>query len=134
MKQPEILERVDKKRLQKWLLIAGQPLLREPSFFEEMGFSSFFVRQYFRKHRYVLQPGGAIQQKVRGINEVDFLYGLAEAIGINTSEMTIRNDRNRRAEDIARECLRVLDEVDGDVNDKETQCTIVPKEAVIETL
>ena len=128
MRQAEILERVNKDRLKNWLLLAGPPLLRDTSFYEEMGFPAWFVRQYFRKHSRVLQLDGTIQRKVRGINEVDFLYGLAEAIGINTSEMTRRNYRYRRAADIARECLRVLDEIDGDDDDNEPEQIVVSEE------
>jgi len=58
----------------------------EPAFFEKMGFQSRFVRQFLRKHRKVLLPGGRVARKVRGINEIDFLYGLADAIAADTTE------------------------------------------------
>jgi len=130
MKQTEILKEVNQDKLRYWLLLTGPPLLRDTSFYEEMGFPAWFVRQYLRKHSYVLQLDGRIQRKVRGINEVDFLYGLAEAIGINTSEMNRRNYRYRQATDIARECLRVLDEMDGDDDDNEPEQIVVSEEVM----
>ena len=118
-----ILENVDFKELKQWLTIVCMPFLREPAFFEAMGFSPCFVRQFLKKHRYVLLSGGAIQRKVRGVNEIDFLYGLAEVMGIAVSAINRNINSNSQAGAIGRECLHVLDELSGDINNKEMQHT-----------
>ena len=133
MRQPETLQRVNNSRLKNWLLVAGPPWLRTPTFFEEMGFPAWFVRRYFRKHRNALRLGGKIQRKVRGVNEVDILYGLAEALGIDSSEMSRRSGRHERIAALAHKCLRVLDAMDGDVDDKEQQCTVAGEAALVGT-
>ena len=82
-----------------------------------MGFPPLFVRPYFRKHKNVLQSGGRIQRKVHGVNEVEFLYGLAEAMGIDTSKIARKSSNFTRTKAIAQECLRILEIADNEIGD-----------------
>jgi hypothetical protein len=86
----------------------------DPGFFENMGFPSWSVRQFLRKHRKVILPKGRVLRKVRGINEIDFLYGLADAIGAETTEARRNSSGWKRTVLCAEACLRVLERIDGE--------------------
>jgi hypothetical protein len=121
MHQPEILKEVDRDKLTGWLKLAGLPLLRTAFYFEDMGFPILFVRQYLRKHKHVLLSGGRIQREIRGVNEVEFLYGLAEAMGIDTSKIAGKSSAFARTKTTASECLRVLDDANKQIDGNEQQ-------------
>jgi len=110
MEIQEIAENVDKEKLKRWLKTAGMPFLREPAFFEGMGFSRCFVRQFLRKHQSVLKPGGIVQRNIKGVKDTDFLDGLAEEMRIDTSKVAIRSSSCIRTIKIAQTCLQVLNE------------------------
>lgn len=114
MEQAEILEKVDKEGLKHWLSHVGMPVLVEPSFFVYMGFEQCFVRQFLRKHRKVLLPNGTVQRGVRGVSEVDFLWGLADSIGADTTEARRISSGWKRTRSCAEACLRVLERIDGE--------------------
>jgi hypothetical protein len=119
MKLQEITERVDKKELMHWLATAGMPLLREPSFFEKMGFDRCYVHQFLKKHKNVLKTGGEVKKNVKGISDTDFLIGLAEKLGIDTSKITLRGSNCIRMTEIAKLCMQVIAENDCMNNDNE---------------
>jgi hypothetical protein len=116
MKHLEILKEVDRKKFTRWLELVGFPLLTEPSFFESMGFPSVFVRQHLRKHKHVLRPGGQIQRSVRGVHEVEFLRGVADALGVRPFEdaWDPRDMMTTRA--VARKCLEALPAMESGKN------------------
>lgn len=109
MKRPEILVGVDIEKLRKWLSILVIPWIVKPSFFMQMGFSESFVRQYFKKHRNATKLNGEKVKKVRGVSENDFLIGLAEAIGADTSEADQERAGWYAMRLRAKACLRVLE-------------------------
>lgn len=86
MRQTDILNAIDKERLEKWLSTLVIPWIVRPSYFIQMGFPESFVRQYLKKHRNAVRINGEIVKEVRGISEADFLWGLAEAIGADTTQ------------------------------------------------
>ena len=78
----EIFANVDEQQLRTWLRSVLLATLVEPRFFESMGFPPSFVRQFFRKHRKVLRFDGTVARGVRGVNELEFLRGLAKVLGV----------------------------------------------------
>jgi hypothetical protein len=119
MEQPEILNRVDKKKLRTWLRTLVIPWIVKPGFFIEMGFPEVFVRQYLKKHNGARKQNGEAVRGVRGVSETDFLWGLAEAIGANTSEANRAQlgwDRTRLCIEA---CLAVLEQIDDEEQTKE---------------
>jgi hypothetical protein len=78
----EIFANVDEERLRTWLRSVLLATLVEPRFFESMGFPPSFVRRFCRKHDKVLRFDGTVARGVRGVNELEFLHGLAETLGV----------------------------------------------------
>ena len=111
MEQREILKQVDEEMLRHWLSCCRLPMVVEPCFFEHMGFPSWFVRQYFRKHSGVLQMDGRVQRNVRGVSEAGFLWGLAEAIGADTTEADRTRSNWKRTRLCVEACLAALDRI-----------------------
>jgi len=111
MSRTQILQNVDMVKLRNWLSNLVIPWIVKPSFFVQMGFNDSFVRQYLKKHRNAIKSNGEKVKKVRGVSEIDFIYGLADAIGAETSEA----DKERAAWNAmrlrAKACIRVLDKV-----------------------
>ena len=112
MSRPEIIQNVDMVKLRNWLSILVIPWIVKPSFFVQMGFSDLFVRQYFKKHKDATKLNGEKVKKVRGVSENDFLKGLADAIGADTSEADQERAAWNAMRQRAKACLRVLDEID----------------------
>ena len=79
----------------------------------QMGFPETFVRQYLRKHRNATKLNGKRVKAVRGVSEIDFLRGLAEAIGAETSKINEKLSRSNRIQSMAEACLSLLDRIDG---------------------
>jgi hypothetical protein len=111
MEQTEILSRVDKEKLRTWLSTLVIPWIVKPDYFLQMGFPEVLVRRYVKKHRNATKLNGEKVKGVRGVSETDFLYGLANAIGADTSEAdqekTVWNAMRLRA----KACLKVLDDI-----------------------
>lgn len=109
MPATEILENVSKERLQGWLGSVAVPTLVKPQFFEDMGFRPVFVRQFLKKHAKVLRFDGTIARGVRGINELELLRGLADALGVRpfADQWDPRDIMTTTA--VARACLHTLE-------------------------
>lgn len=107
-----IFELVDKEKARCWLQSVCGPTLVTPSFFEKMGFPPWFVRQYLKKHKEVLCVGGIVKRDVRGVSETDFLWGLADAIGADTSQARRSSAQAKRTKMCADACVEVLDRID----------------------
>jgi len=82
----DVLARVDMQRLRAWLGSVLVPTLVHVRYFEVMGFDSAFVRRFYRKHDCVLQFDGTLARNVRGVNEIEFLRGIAAALGVRPFE------------------------------------------------
>jgi len=108
-----ILELVDKEKMRRWLQSVCGPTLVTPGFFEQMGFPAWFVRQYLKKQRKVLLRDGTVQHRVRGVFEMDFLWGFAEAAGADTARARQMSPGYMRTTSSAEACLKALDEADG---------------------
>jgi hypothetical protein len=119
MEQPEILNGVDKDRLRKWLRTLVIPWIVKPMYFLQMGFPDVFVRQYLKKHNGARKQNGDTVQGVRGVSETDFLWGLAEAIGADTSEASRTQLNWNRTRLCVEACLTALDRIDGMEQTKE---------------
>jgi hypothetical protein len=114
MDSRQILELVDKEKTRCWLQSVCVPTLVAPSFFEKMGFPSWFVGQFLRKQRKVLLLDGTVQRGVRGVSELDFLWGLADAIGADTSQARRMSSVPRQIRICAEACISALDQIDGE--------------------
>lgn len=79
-----IFASVDQEQLRMWLGSVLLPTLMEPQYFQAMGFPAGFVRRFFNKHTRVLLFNGAVQRGIRGVNELEFLRGVAEALGVRS--------------------------------------------------
>ena len=112
MEQIEILKDVKQDRLKRWLFLAGPPLLRKPYYFEEMGFPSWFVRQFYKKHKSVLRHDGEVQRGVRGVSGIDFLWGLAEAIGADIADAKRTPSEWKRIRLCVGACIKTLEQID----------------------
>jgi len=88
------------------------PLVVKPDFFERMVFTRWFVFQYLRKHDKVRQQDGTILRGTRGVSEVDFLYGLADALGAYAKDTDRNSSRSHKIRTMAKACIYVLDEID----------------------
>ena len=113
MEQPEILNRVDKGKLRTWLCTLVIPWIVKPIYFAQMGFPDVFVRQYLKKHNGARKQNGDTVQGVRGVSETDFLWGLAGAIGADTSEANRTQSSWSRTRLCVEACLAALDRIDG---------------------
>ena len=111
MSQPKVLKNVNKDKLKNWLSNLVIPCIVRPCFFVQMGFSESFTRQYLKKHRNATKLNGEKVKKVRGVSENDFLKGLADAIGADTSEADEERAAWNAMRQRAKACLRVLDEI-----------------------
>ena len=112
MKRPEILVGVDIEKLRKWLSTLVIPWIVKPNFFVQIGFSESIVCQYFKKHRNATKLNGERVKAVRGVSENDFLKGLAEAIGADTSEADQERAGWYAMRLRAKACIRALDKID----------------------
>ena len=112
MKLPEVLMSVNKQRLRSWLSSIVVPRIVERNYFVDMGFPESFVRQYFKKHKDATKLNGEKVKKVRGVSENDFLKGLADAIGADTSEADQERVAWNAMRQRAKACLRVLDHIE----------------------
>jgi hypothetical protein len=101
----EIFANVDEEQLRPWFRSVLLATLVEPRFFEGMGFPSSFVRQFLRKHRKVLLFGGTVARGVRGINELEFLRGLAEVLGVRPFTNPWDPHDTMTTTAVARQCL-----------------------------
>ena len=114
MSQPEILQNVDMVKLRNWLSILVIPWIVKPSLFVQMGFSELFVCQYLKMHRNATKLNGERIKAVRGVSEIDFVRGLADAIGADT----LKADQERAAWNAmrlrAKACMKVLDKINGE--------------------
>lgn len=110
MKQSEVLDNVDMEKLRRWLSNLVLPWIVKPIFFVNMGFPEVFVRQHIRKHKTVALPNAKITRKVRGISETDFLWGLAEVVGADTTEAKRGLSGSRRIMLCAEACVKALNE------------------------
>jgi hypothetical protein len=104
----DIFARVDQERLQGWLGSVLLPVLVNLSFFESMGFESSFVRRFFHKHTKVLRFDGTIGRGLRGINDVEFLRGVAEALGVRSFADTWDPRDMGTTTAVAQQCLAAL--------------------------
>jgi hypothetical protein len=112
MLQLQILDTVDRAKTKSWLSCIYWPLIVQPDFFITMGFPRGFVLQYLRRHSNVLRQDGQNLQAVRGISELDFLQGLAEAIGADTSKANRKLAAAEKTRRLALNCLARLNEID----------------------
>jgi hypothetical protein len=112
MEQLEILEKVDKDKFRTWLRTLVIPWIVKPGYFVQMGFPDALVRQYVKKHDKAAKPNGEMIRGVRGVSEADFLWGLAEAIGADTSDANRVQSHWSRTRLCAEACLAVLDRID----------------------
>jgi hypothetical protein len=101
----EILANVDQEQLRPWLRSVLLATLVEPRFFERMGFPSSFVRRFLRKHRKVLRFDGTVVRGVRGVNELEFLRGLAEVLGVRPFAESWDSRDTTTTTAVARQCL-----------------------------
>jgi len=119
MERPEILNRVDKKKFRTWLLNLVIPWIVKPGYFAQMGFPETFVRQYLKKHNGARKQNGEAVRGVRGVFETDFLWGLAEAIGADTSEASRTQLNWNRTRLCVEACLTALDRIEHGEQAKE---------------
>jgi hypothetical protein len=119
MKEPEVLNRVDKKKLRTWLRTLVIPWIVKPIYFAQMGFPEVFVRQYWRKHNRATKLNGETIRGVRGICETDFLWGLAEALGADTSGASRTQSSGSRTRLCVEACLAALDRIERGEQAKE---------------
>ncbi len=112
MEPQAILKRVDREKLQKWLSTLVIPWIVKPSYFIQMGFSEMFVRQYVKNHKNAVRLNGEIVRRVRGISEIDFLWGLAEAIGADTTEANLTRSKVKQTRLCIEACLAVLEQIE----------------------
>ena len=112
MEQPEILNRVDKAKLRTWLRTLVIPWIVKPMYFVQIGFPDTFVRQYLKKHNGARKQNGDTVQGVRGVSETDFLWGLAGAIGADTSEANRTQSSWSRTRLCVEACLAALDQIE----------------------
>lgn len=123
MERREILNRVDKEDLRKWLRTLVIPWIVKPGFFIKMGFPEVFVRQYLKKHNGARKQNGEPIEGVRGVSETDFLWGLAEALGAETSKANRAQLGWDRIRLCAEACLVALDRIEHGEQPKEPKIT-----------
>lgn len=120
MSQPEILQNVDMVKLRNWLSIIVIPWIVKPSFFMQMGFSELFVRLYFKKHKDATKLNGEKIKKVRGVSEMDFLNGLAEAIEADCSKGDAKLCKSNQVDAWRDACIARLDEIEREETEELT--------------
>ena len=113
MEQPEILKKVDKEKLRKWLSTLVIPWIVKPNYFIQMGFPEIFVYQFMKKHNRATKLNGKTIRNVRGISETDFLWGLAEAIGADTYDANRTQSYWSQIRLCANACLAAIDRIDS---------------------
>jgi len=132
MEQPEILNRVDKKKLRTWLRTLVIPWIVKLGYFVQMGFPEFFVRQYLKKHGTATKLNGETVHGVRAVSETDFLWGLAEALGADTSEANRTQANWRRNRLCVEACLAALDRIERGEQPKEPRVSEAADEEIHE--
>jgi hypothetical protein len=103
----DIFATVDRELLRKWLRSVLLPLLVAASFFESMGFEPWFVRRFLHKHAKVLRFDGTTGPG-RGISELEFLRGVAEALGVRRFEDAWDPRDTVTTTAVAQKCLEAL--------------------------
>ena len=108
----DILETVDRQRLRAWLGSVLVPTLVELRYFERMGFAPAFVRRFYRKHTRVLRFDGTMARGIHGVNELEFLRGVADALGVRSSEDGWDPRDVAVTSVVARQCLDAVTKID----------------------
>jgi hypothetical protein len=101
----------------------------EPSFFENMGFPTTFVRRFFCKHDRILRFDGTVARGVRGVSELDFLLGLADVLGVPSCRRKSHPYDIVAVMAVARDCLTALAALDEGQELK--NCCVPPRDGVI---
>lgn len=119
MIRSKVLTSVDERKLREWLTEANGHSVFAPRFFLNMGFSPAMVHRHSRVHRsndgckqYISMTGRAVKS-LHGIWGLEFLWDLAESLGVNTSEANTKRGTGRQAKLLADAVLKVLDEPVG---------------------
>jgi hypothetical protein len=104
----DIFANVDMERLQTWLRTVLLPVLMRPEFFEAMGFPPPFIRRFSKKHAHVLLFKGTFSRRVRSVNDLEILRGLAEALAVRPFADVWDPRDIAMTTAVARQCLDAL--------------------------
>ncbi len=104
----------DMERPRAWLRTVLCATLVNRQCLEGMGFKASFVQRFDKKHSRVLRLDGTIARKVRGVNEIEFLRGVAEALGVRPFEDDWDPRDTVTTTAVARKCLEVLARMESD--------------------
>jgi len=98
----------DMERPRAWLRTVLLPVLADRQHMESRGFKASFVQRFDKKHSRMLRFDGTIARKVRGVNEIEFLRGVAESLGVRPFEDDWDPRDTVTTTAVARQCLEVL--------------------------
>lgn len=104
----------DMERPRTWFRTVLLPVLVDRQYMEGRGFKASFVRRFDKKHSRVLRLDGTIARKVRGVNEIEFLRGVAESLGVRPFEDDWDPRDTVTTTAVARKCLEVLARMESD--------------------
>jgi hypothetical protein len=109
MRALDIFASDDMERPRAWLRTVLCPTLVNRRFLESRGFNASFVRRFDKKYSRVLRLDGTLARAVRGVNEVEFLRGVADALGVRPFEDKWDPRDVVTTTSVARQCLEALD-------------------------
>jgi hypothetical protein len=104
----DILANGDIERPRTWLRTVLLPVLVDRQYLEGMGFEPSFVQRFYKKHARVRRFNGTVARGVRGVNELEFLRGVAEALGVRPCQDAWDPRDTATTTAVAKQCLDVL--------------------------
>jgi hypothetical protein len=104
----DLFANVDMERLRAWLRSVLLPVLVDRRYLEGIGFETSFLQRFNKKHSRVLRFDGTTGRGVRGVHELEFLRGLAEALGVRPFEDPWDPRDIATTTIVARQCLDAL--------------------------
>ena len=110
----DIFENVDMERLRAWFGSVLLPVLVHRQYLESKGFKTSFVQRFVKKHDRVRGPDGIIRRGIRGVNELEFLRGVADALGVRPFEDEWDPRDTATTTAVARKCLEALAKMEND--------------------
>lgn len=104
----DIFAEYDTEHPRMWLRTVLLPVLVNARYLESKGFKASFVRRFDKKHSRVLRFDGTVARQVRGVNELEFLRGVADALGIRSFEDPWDPRDTVTTTAVARKCLEAF--------------------------
>ncbi len=113
MRGIDIFASGDMERPRAWLRTVLCPTLVDRQFLESRGFKASFIHRFEKKHSRVLRFDGTVARGVRGINELEFLRGLADVLGVRSFEDLWDPRDTVTTTAVAQKCLDALSAIES---------------------